>query len=113
MATYGKNNYPFCLAIPKATFIQTPSNGFLKGPETAFFNCTFHDKKFKVSFDQLGFRKTDIECETDATINDYWLLFNLKTRDGSLSCRIENAPKTENRPLSCVWLIPRSFLYQN
>ena len=24
-----------------------------------------------------------------------------KTRDGSLSCRIENASKTENRPLSC------------
>ena len=25
-----------------------------------------------------------------------------KTRDGSLSCRIENASKTENRPLSCT-----------
>ena len=25
-----------------------------------------------------------------------------KTRDGSLSCRIENASKTENRPLSCI-----------
>ncbi len=69
------NNY--MTAVPKLTIIQKLQHGFLGGPFSAHFSCSFHDKKFHISTNQLLIRTTDISCETTATINDYWLLFNL------------------------------------